>query len=326
MSSNTTIRSPGAIALGTLFALGTCYVLFADVKSLAGITVDHVMTLLVLTGTIASGHMVWHQARAWRVLPALGLAVLFMAGTLYCVVTSAGRNSETSGLKQAEIAKRNGELADLRSRIDEARDDVRRQKASEEAECKSGEGTKCKGRTKLRTAAESHLGVLEARLELSRPAQQENASQKHAAKLFAALPFVSASAEQIEGLLDLFVPFFKALFLELATILFLGLGIGHGKRASVAAGGSVATGQATFSASFSRPAIVGKRSFGKRSCGKDAVISALAAAGRPLSNGELAAAMRVSHGEASKRRKEIEHLLSTERRGKQVAVSLRQLH
>jgi hypothetical protein len=56
--------------------------------------------------------------------------------------------------------------------------------------------------------------------------------------------------------------------------------------------------------------------------GDDQLLEALARAGRPLRNDELARAMRVSPGEASKRRKAVEHLLDVERRGRTVLVSL----
>src|SRR5262245_22017546 len=54
MIVTTTVRSWGAILLGGIFALGTAYVLFAHVRGLADITTDHVMTGLVLVGTIAA--------------------------------------------------------------------------------------------------------------------------------------------------------------------------------------------------------------------------------------------------------------------------------
>src|SRR5215467_280705 len=91
MTTTTTVRSWGAIVLGAIFALGTAYVLFADVRSLADITTDHVMTGLVLVGTIAAGHMFWPAAGGGRIFAALGLSILFVAGTFICVTGSAGR-------------------------------------------------------------------------------------------------------------------------------------------------------------------------------------------------------------------------------------------
>jgi hypothetical protein len=66
MTTTTTVRSRGAILLGGIFALGPAYV-FGHVRSLADITTDHVMSL-VLGGTIAAGHMFWpgHGCHSFR--------------------------------------------------------------------------------------------------------------------------------------------------------------------------------------------------------------------------------------------------------------------
>jgi hypothetical protein len=52
------------------------------------------------------------------------------------------------------------------------------------------------------------------------------------------------------------------------------------------------------------------------------VIDALIRAGRPLNNGELAKAMGVCDGEATKRRREVSHVVNTRRAGRHVLVSL----
>jgi hypothetical protein len=52
------LKGLGATALGLLFALGTLHVLLSDMKSPAEFGVDHLLTILVLIGTIASGHLV----------------------------------------------------------------------------------------------------------------------------------------------------------------------------------------------------------------------------------------------------------------------------
>lgn len=54
------------------------------------------------------------------------------------------------------------------------------------------------------------------------------------------------------------------------------------------------------------------------------VVVALRKAGRPLNNTELAEAMAVTGGEATKRRAEVEHLLAEVRAGKEVHISLRE--
>lgn len=101
MRSYIIVRSRGAIALGAIFTLGTAAVLFSDARHWSDLSTDHLISGLVLLGTIASGHMFWQQVRGFRLLPAAGLALLFLAGTAYCVTTSAARNVEKLGSQAA---------------------------------------------------------------------------------------------------------------------------------------------------------------------------------------------------------------------------------
>lgn len=219
----------GAIALGVLFCAGTTAVLFWDVRKPSDFTVDHLMTLLVLIGTIASGHMVWRQIRAWRVLPAAGLAFLFVAGTFYCVTTSAARNVETSIPKVLERLDINEQRAKLEADILEAKADLRRATDTVTVQCASGVGPKCAGASKTRDQADSHYWMMIGRLANMKPAQPANPGLAHAAKVFAIMP-MTGSPEAIENALVLLFPFAKALFLEIATIVFLGLGFEHRSR------------------------------------------------------------------------------------------------
>ena len=88
------IRSRGAISLGMLLAIGTIVVLFWDVRTPADLTTDHVMTMAMLAVTIAAGHYWLPAVQQRRILPAIGLGTLFIAGTFVCVTGSAGRGAE----------------------------------------------------------------------------------------------------------------------------------------------------------------------------------------------------------------------------------------
>lgn len=69
--------------------------------------------------------------------------------------------------------------------------------------------------------------MLVGRLANMKPTQPTNAGLAHAAKVFAAMPFTGSDPEAIERALGLFLPFARALFLEVATIVFFGIGLGH---------------------------------------------------------------------------------------------------
>jgi hypothetical protein len=307
------------MGLAVVFFCVTCYVLFEDViRHGALITTDHIMTMAVLVGTIASGHMVWAQAREWRVFPAIGLALLFCVGTIYCVTASAGRNALATIEKGLGAHDLNDKRARLKADIDDAKN--RRDEAikSEDAECASGEGPRCTAKRKTRKERENNVYMLEAELRLMAPEQPENADIKHAAKVFAQLPWVTSTPQQIEELLVLFLPFFKASFSEVATIVFASIGLGHRRQPSRVSNPATVSAPET---------VAGRRTVarkpGKRSAGDEqAVRAALAKAGGKASNAELARLMGVSEGEASKRVGRLNGSVRKTRVGREVQITL----
>lgn len=309
-------RSWGAIALGAVFAAGTAASIFWDVRALVDLTPDHMMTALVLVGTIASAHMWWQQLRACHFGACFLLSILFGGGTFYCVTTSASRNVEVSIPKVLDVLATNERRRKLEVDIAEAKEDARKAKTATVKNCANGEGPGCRALTKLADAADSHYWMLVGRLANSKPEQPANPGLHHAAEVFAALPF-AGSAGAIEHGLVLFSPFIKALFLEVATVVFMGIGLGHRTSARVARVANcapVTTVVATVA----------------NSCDTDtvAVLSALRHIGRTVSNDEIAALMGVTKGEASRRVSVACAAGLTTRKpiGRHVAISLRQLN
>lgn len=341
MEQTTTIRSPASIALGGLFAAGTIAVLLNDVTSAWDLTTDHMMTVLVLIGTIASGHMLWAEARARRWLAVAGLAVLFGAGTVYCVTTSAARNADVTAAKAAHTRHANVAYTLAKDAFDAATKRHAEAVEAETKECSTGIGPLCKAaraQTPLRKAEKDEA---ERRLQSAPAPQPEQAGLAHAATVFATLPGVTAKAEGIERGLILLLPFIKALFLEVACIVFLSIGLGH-RRPPAPAPAVVAETPAELVAIRERffdpepvappPPSPPPRPRRKRrtalgsnvvAFGSHPVVKALAKVDRPVSNRELAKLMSVSDGEASKRWQEVVHALDVCRQGKQLQLSLR---
>lgn len=330
----TLVRSPGALALGALFALGTGYVLFHDVHHWREVTVDHVMTALVLVGTVASGHMLSTQLKAWRVLPSLGLAVLFLAGTFYCVTTSAARNADVTVTQRTAVHSVNEERARIKPQLERSEKMLAEARIDLARECKSGRGTRCKGVEATVMVYEAAVKGHQSDLAKLGPAQPEDAGVRHAAQVFAALPYVTAPADVIASQLLLFGPFVKALFLEVACIVFLGIGLGHGRPAQ-----GIATPGLPRTRLVAQPAIripsqlalpAPRLQSGLGADMERAVLDALSRARRPLSNEELAGEVGVTPGAASKIRKRVERNLRlesgrglcVERDGRQLAISL----
>lgn len=312
------VRSWGAIALGCTFAAGTAATLFWDVRTTADLTIDHMMTALVMIGTIASGHMFWRQARAFHMLACLGLGVLFGAGTFYCVTTSASRNVETSIPKTLAVLDLNERRKKLEADIAEAKEDARKAKAATLKDCATGEGARCRSLTKLADAADSHYWMLVARLADTKPQQLANPGLHHAAEVFAALPF-AGSAGAIEHGLVLFSPFVKALFLEIATVVFFGIGFGTTKIPAIKNPSNSTTVVGSAEVCQTIPARIA-------AADNDAatVVEALRRATGTVNNLELAAMMGVTPGEASRRATvALENgLIVRQRLGREVAISL----
>jgi hypothetical protein len=135
-----------------------------------------------------------------------------------------------------------------------------------------------------------------------------------AAALFARLPFVSMSASAIEALLLLVFPFLQALFCEIGAIVGFSVGLGHARVSRVSKEPAV---------SIEFP---GERKRKPKLSDADLVRAALARAGRPVSNDELASLMGVTKGEASKRVAALDGEVRKLRSGRCLQISLDRLH
>jgi hypothetical protein len=229
------IRSRGAISLGILLAIGTIAVLFWDVRAPADITTDHVMTLAMLVVTIAAGHYWLPAVQQRRVLPAIGLAVLFIAGTFVCVTGSAGRGAEVAQRKAAAAGNVSDARREVADQLAKAHADRALLSTAMFKECASGEGPKCRGARASVEYADSHIAILEVRKNDLAPEQEANVRLRHAARVFA---FFNPGTDErrIEQGLELIWPFALALIMELGTIVFLGFGLGHGQAGQLAVG------------------------------------------------------------------------------------------
>lgn len=247
------VRSWGALALGVICGGVTGFVLFEDVLAHnAKITTDHVLTGAVLAITAASGHMWWQRLWSRTFVLGLGLLLIFCAGLVYLVVASGGRNAEVM------IAKRNAALAGNIERERLLKMNAEAEyilgpcpdgtparhvgercglRAAMTAECASGKGKRCEGRAYSVSTYEDAIRGREAALaELGSPVE-ENGALKSTARVLVAWYDVpedereATEARYVERL-ELVVPYIKAVLVEIATIVFLAVGIGH-RRTSV---------------------------------------------------------------------------------------------
>jgi hypothetical protein len=214
-------RAPvGATLLALLFAGGTAFVLFEDVRHGAEFTPSHMLTILALVATIAAGVTIKTEWHARRFLSAVGFALLFAAGTFYVVAVSGARNGETAAAKTARIETGNGERARLEQDLAENQKMLAAERVKMAADCATGDGKGCKGKRVSVQVYENAVAGVEAKLAKLEPAVTPNAGYVHTGRVLAAIPGVTATAEELAERLVLLIPFLAVLITELGTILF----------------------------------------------------------------------------------------------------------
>lgn len=290
--THTTIRSWPSIVSGVACSIGSACVMLWDVLRAGQLTIDHVLSVLVLGGTIVAGHEFFRFASWRRPLGTLGLALLFVVGTGYCVATTAGRTAESGAVKQAEAAAWNAGRKLLQSELDQAQYQLGLASAEVLRECRTGIGDKCKafqGRERAYQALVSQHSEKLAALPAERP---ENAEARNFAGVLDTL--WQADKKRTEAIYTILRPFIPALFLEIGAIVFLAVGFGRH----------------TTIVEILPPARMTV----------DPVIAALRDG--PLTNNELALKLGVRKGTASKLVTAREGQIKREKIGREVRISL----
>jgi hypothetical protein len=231
----TYVRSWTALIIGIILAFVTFFVLFDDVlRNGAKITTDHVLTLAVLLIVTAAGHKWFSEFRTRHVFSAVGLVIVFAAGAIYLVVASGGRNAEVMIAKRNAAHFANTERERIRPLLEI--EQGRKSKTQDKLQADCVEGKKGKGHCDgLRTTLSVYTMAVkgyEAELEKLGPEQEEDGSLKSTARVIVAWKGIAeaerakAEADYVERL-QLLLPYVKALLVELATVVFIGAGLGH---------------------------------------------------------------------------------------------------
>jgi hypothetical protein len=318
MADSSTPKRGLAIAAGLVFTVGAIVIIFGEtIRHPSQWTAYHLVTLITIGGTIAVGHLVGSAVRAGGVggwLAALGFCALFLSGTGLVVYQSLGRQAEAAGNKEASAEHRNALIASKLGQRDKALQDLDDHKQRIAAEVAGwpnakGKATKvpgcgpdCRGFERQRDAAQALIDRLEREIaDLG--------------------PQVEVAPELRE------VHVLRTMFFEFGSIVAFAFGFGHRKT-------TTQTFSGTFSESFSEEDQDPTPPRGPRKTErlpanviafKHPVVRALESVNRPVTNGELARLMGVSDGEASKRWREVAHLLEVARAGKERRIALKRL-
>jgi hypothetical protein len=219
----TTISQNGralAILAGVAFTYGGLRIILGDqLTDPAQWTTPVQLTVLMVFGTIAAGHLMRDAAAAKRIAATAGFLVLFLAGTGLVVFNSIGRQAESSMLTESQADDAAERRIAVKASLSRAEAMLAEAQANLARECKSGRGKRCEG-------IEATIGVYSAAvkghtadLEKIGAPKPVHAKATQGAKI-AAL-FGADEAKAKAGLL-LLEPFLWTLFFEWGSIVSLG--------------------------------------------------------------------------------------------------------
>ena len=309
------------------------------------------LTILMVFLTTVAGELMFF-AGFKHVGSALGFLALFLAGTGLVVYSSVGRQVEAAGTTTLSVEDRNETIADKKADLKAARErksfaDLQVQKTMVGSTCGKG----CRDWKQNSKDVGVVIGQLEADIAALGPQKPVNAQAAAMADFVLLFP-VPASKAQIVAFLTLLVPFLKTLFFEIGAIVSFGFAFRPSKakiaktpeetfselKAEALKSIEPSPLVAMFSGEQPDPTTPnggpggGRKTSQKRlpanvvplRSGKHPAAAAIEANGGSVaSNRELARLMDVSDGEASKRWKEIRHLLNVRREGREVRLALK---
>lgn len=313
MQHSTTPGRALAITAGGIFLAGTIGILFEDViLKGAPLALKHGLTLAILAGTIMVGHLA-NSARAGRHwVSAAAFSTVFVVGTVLVVLSSVGRQTadtiQTAAQIEADADKR---LFITKTRA-RAVTMLERAQADLAAECKTGAGKACRGIKSTIEVYQAAIAGHDADLSKLGPVKVSNADAEQLAEILATV--FGADKAKVKAAAVLLTPFAISLFLEFGVIVSFGFAF----RNNATTVSAVSDPKNTVSAmDYTEVPKVSDKELeelrrilrGKRSA---------------LTNDEVAALMRVTKSEASKRvsKAVAAGIVSKHRVGREVAISL----
>lgn len=252
----------------------------------------HVIGTIILTATLAATlPMAEYCGRKGHILKFIGMIALFAAligGTLPDVIA---RTSETREAKKNASTVSHNTIMDLARERDKAQKRVDDMEGERKRECRSGFSTRC----------ENAIKAVE-----ERQATVDRYNRDIAAIVPKAAPGDTKTLAAVLGVgqeaYETYQPLFRPFAIEIGIWCMLWVAFAPSKRPR--------------RKPEQQPAIP------VQDFANDPVVNAIRAAGRPLSNDELAAALRVTKGAASKAVSSRPHLVRRSRVGRGVEISL----
>lgn len=228
MHHTTTNGRALAIVAGAAFLVGGLTILLGPVlMTPAQWGQYHVLTILMIGGTIAAGHLTKTAWKARTFLSCIGFLMLFIAGTTLVVYNSVGRQAEVHDTVTLEAESKNSLIEDKRRDIESARSRLEKAEANADRE----RGTKCKQRCQdWETAAEDTrhvIRVLESEIKALGAPKPVDAKAAKAGELAGVFGYNRSQASAIAALIE---PFLWTIFFEIGSIVSLGFAFRPGNQ------------------------------------------------------------------------------------------------
>ena len=224
----TTITTGGralAIAAGAAFTFGGLRIILGDaLTDPSRWTTSVQLTVLMVFGTIAAGHLMRDAGKARHWGATLGFLMLFLAGTGLVVFNSVGRQAETTMLTASQADAAAERRVAVKAALAVAEERLADAQANLARECKSGRGPRCQGIEATISVYEAAVRGHVADLEKIGPARPVNAKAAEGAKIAALL---GADEAKAKAALMLVEPFLWTLFFEVGSIVSLDFAFRH---------------------------------------------------------------------------------------------------
>ena len=249
----TRLQSPMNLLAGTLCLAGTLVVLYGHVRGIDDLALEHMWIAVALVVACVGGYNMNRNIAARNLIGICTFGLLFVVGTCFSVGLSASRSVVIMDVHEKtytdEMNKKNGlqsTVTSTQAAMDEAKraymeakriaDNARKEA---QAECKTGDGTFCKGTAKSLSFVEGpeaialktyeakqgpYQDAIKALADFTEPAPP-NPTILNFAKMWAAV--TGATLPHAVSLMKYLFPLCVALISEFGTIMFLHEAFAH---------------------------------------------------------------------------------------------------
>jgi uncharacterized membrane protein len=280
------INSPMAI-IGGLVCVGCSVTLVTRDAAVTGLTADHVLMFAMVLVAILSAHLSLSALKQAKIISALGLALVAALSSSVMIYETMKRRADTRETVRSERIHTVEQYAAIAADYQRATKLTAEAATWQASECATGKGKKCDGVTYVYNQRLSHQKALKAELEGMKAPPPVDAGLDVISGLAAWFGYDKAATSSAIRTIE---PFALPILFEIGAVFFFGYGFGQ-RRVSVPVSVSVPA-ETPKALSFEGPYTDQEI---------EELTRILNGMGQPLTNDEVAAALRISKSEASKR-------------------------